>query len=430
MSQYVMEGGFPLHGEVEISGAKNAALPILAAALMTDDDIIFENLPQVSDVLVMLEAFQSIGVTVEWLEDGRVRINAKNIVSYSLDYDIIRTIRASYYLLGSLLGKYSQAEVALPGGCNIGARPIDQHIKGFVALGADVKIERGMICAKADQLVGGHVFMDKVSVGATMNVMMAAVFAKGTTTIENCAKEPHVVDMANFLNTMGANIKGAGTDVIRIQGVECLHGCEYSIIPDQIEAGTYMMAAVATEGEVLIKNVIPKHLEAISSKICEMGSEVIEYDDAVLVRGKRPIKHLNIITMPYPGYPTDMQPQTTTVLALGTGTSIVSESIFENRFKYIDELARMGATIRVEGNVAIIDGIEQFHGTQTVAPDLRAGAALVIAALSADGYSCIDSIHYIERGYERFVEKLTGLGAKIKRVETEREARKATLKIV
>lgn len=429
MSQYVIEGGKALRGTVEISGAKNAALGILPAALLTDEKVILENLPDVNDIDVMLKAFTEIGVKVNRIDNHKVELDASGIHTVTLDYDTIRSIRASYYLLGSLLGKKYEAQVALPGGCNIGSRPIDQHIKGFRLLGADVEINHGMIVAKAEKLVGAHIFLDKVSVGATINIMMAACRAEGMTIIENCAKEPHVVDVANFLNSMGANIKGAGTDVIRIAGVEKLHGTEYCIIPDQIEAGTYMMCAVATEGEVLISNVIPKHLEAISAKIIEMGSEVIEYDDSVLVRGKRPIHHLNIMTMPYPGYPTDMQPQTATVLALGMGTSVVSESIFENRFKYMDELARMGASVKVEGNVAIIEGVKNFNGTKVNCPDLRAGAALVIAALAADGYSDIDNIKYIERGYENFEEKLTKLGANIKKVDDEKEAKKAKFKI-
>lgn len=429
MSQYVVEGGIPLRGEVIISGAKNAALGILAAALMSDDKVVIDNLPDVNDIHVMLDAFEAIGVKVAYTGLHTVEIDASGIHTCTLDYEIIKTIRASYYLLGALLGKYRKAEVALPGGCNIGSRPIDQHIKGFKSLGAEVVIDRGMICADAVLLRGAHIFLDKVSVGATINLMMASACAEGTTILENCAKEPHVVDVANFLNSMGADIKGAGTDVIRIRGVERLHGCEYSIIPDQIEAGTYMMAAVATEGEVLIKNVIPKHLEAISAKIIEMGSEVQEFDDSVMVIGKRPIRHLNIMTMPYPGYPTDMQPQTATVLGLAEGTSIVSESIFENRFKYIDELVRMGAKIRVEGNVAIIEGVEGYRASKVSSPDLRAGAALVIAALAADGITNVENIKYIERGYESFEYKLSGLGASINKVESEHEAKKAQLKI-
>lgn len=429
MNKYIIEGGKRLSGTVVIGGAKNAALGILPAALMTDDKVVIDNIPDVSDINVMLDAFAGIGVKVNRIDRHKVELDASGINTITLDYDTISGIRASYYLIGALLGKYNKAEVAFPGGCNIGSRPIDQHIKGFKSLGADISLDKGLICAKADELIGNHIFLDKVSVGATINILMAAVMAKGNTIIENAAKEPHVVDVANFLNSMGANIKGAGTDVIRITGVKRLHGTEYSVIPDQIEAGSYMMLSVATEGDVLISNVIPKHLEAISAKIIEMGSIVEEYDDAVRVIGKRPIKHLNLMTMPYPGYPTDMQPQTSTVLALGMGTSIVSENIFENRFKYIDELTRMGAKMRVEGNIAIIEGINRFEGAHVSSPDLRAGFALVIAALSAQGYSEIDNIHYIERGYERIQEKLAGLGANIKKVETEEEKLKANLKI-
>lgn len=420
MEQYVIKGGKKLNGTVTIGGAKNAALGILPAALMTDEIVTIENLPDVSDINVMLDAFEKIGVKVNRIDRHKVSLDASGINIFSLDYTLINSIRASYYLLGSLLGKYNNAAVALPGGCNIGSRPIDQHIKGFTLLNADVKIESGMICANApDGLRGNHIFMDKVSVGATINVLMAASMAKGTTVIENAAKEPHVVDVANFLNSMGANIKGAGTDVIRIVGVDKLHGTEYAVIPDQIEAGTYMMMAVATEGEIIIDNVIPKHLEAISAKIIEMGSVVEEYDTAVKVIGKRPIKHLNLMTMPYPGYPTDMQPQTSTVLALGSGTSVVSENIFENRFKYIDELARMGAKIRVEGNIAIIQGIDEFNSTHMIAPDLRAGSALIIAALNAQGRSIIDNIHFVERGYEKIQDKLKNIGADIEKIDSD-----------
>ncbi|MFW5646860.1 MAG: UDP-N-acetylglucosamine 1-carboxyvinyltransferase, partial [Acetivibrio ethanolgignens] len=346
-----------------------------------------------------------------------------NIGSVSIDYEFIRKIRASYYLLGALLGKYKKAQVALPGGCNIGSRPIDQHIKGFKALGATVEIEQGgMIDAAAERLVGNHIYLDVVSVGATINIMLASCMAEGKTIIENAAKEPHIVDVANFLNSMGANIKGAGTDVIRVKGTDRLHGSEYSIVPDQIEAGTFMVAAAATRGDVLIKNVIPKHLEAISAKLVEIGAEVEEFDDAVRVIAKKRLKNTHVKTLPYPGFPTDMQPQIATLLALSEGTSIVTESIFENRFKYVDELSRMGATITVEGNTAIINGTEKFNGAIVSAPDLRAGAALVIAGLAAEeGYTFVDQIEYIERGYEAFEEKLSALGATIEKVNVEDE---------
>ena len=429
MEQYIMKGGNPLVGEVTIGGAKNAALGILAASIMTDEDVLIENLPDVRDINVLLEAIQEIGARVERVDRHTVRINASDIKEVSVDDDYIRKIRASYYFIGALLGKYKSAQVPLPGGCNIGSRPIDLHIKGFRALGAKVDIERGAVLAHAIDLVGSHIYLDKVSVGATINIMMAAALAEGQTTIENVAKEPHVVDVANFLNSMGANIKGAGTDIIRIKGVRKLHGTEYSIIPDQIEAGTFMCAAAVTRGDIMIKNVIPKHMEAISAKLMEIGCEVVEFDDAIRVVGKPRQGHTNINTLPYPGFPTDMQPQMTVTLALASGTSIVTESIFENRFKYVDELARMGSSIKVEGNVAVIDGVKGFTGAQVNAPDLRAGAALVIAGLAAEGYTTVDEIGYIQRGYEHFEEKLKALGAMIELVDSEKEAQKFKLKI-
>ena len=376
MEQYMVEGGNPLVGEVEIGGAKNAALAILAASVMTDETVLIENMPDVRDTNILLQAMQSIGVIVERVDRHSVKINASLIHELVIEDDYIKKIRASYYLLGALLGKYNKAEVALPGGCNIGSRPIDQHIKGFKALGADVRIEHGLIITEAEKLKGSHLYMDVVSVGATINVMMAAAMADGMTIIENAAKEPHVVDLANFLNSMGANIKGAGTDVIRIRGVERLHKTEYTIIPDQIEAGTFMFAAAATRGDVTVKNVIPKHLESISAKLMEIGCEVEESDDAVRVVASRPLNHTHVKTLPYPGFPTDMQPQITVALGLSQGTSIVTESIFENRFKYVDELTRMGANIKVEGNTAIIDGVGRYTGASITAPDLRAGARL------------------------------------------------------
>lgn len=429
MEQYIMKGGNPLVGEVTIGGAKNAALGILAASIMTDEDVIIDNLPDVRDINVLLEAIQEIGARVERINRHTVKINASGIKEVAVDDDYIRKIRASYYFIGALLGKYKSAQVPLPGGCNIGSRPIDLHIKGFRALGAKVDIERGAVMAHAIDLVGSHIYLDKVSVGATINIMMAAALAEGQTIIENVAKEPHVVDVANFLNSMGANVKGAGTDIIRIKGVRRFHGTEYSIIPDQIEAGTFMCAAAVTRGDITIKNVIPKHLEAISAKLIEIGCEVVEFDDAVRVVGKPRQGHTNINTLPYPGFPTDMQPQISVTLALASGTSIVTESIFENRFKYVDELARMGGNIKVEGNVAIIDGICGFTGAQVNAPDLRAGAALVIAGLSAEGYTTVDEIGYIQRGYEHFEKKLQGLGAMIRLVDSEKEAQKFKLKI-
>ena len=429
MEQYAIRGGNPLVGEVEIGGAKNAALAILAAAIMTDETVLIENLPDVRDTNVMMQAMESIGVIINRLGRHTVKINAAQIHDLVIEDDYIKKIRASYYLLGALLGKYSKAEVALPGGCNIGLRPIDQHIKGFRALGANVRIEHGLIVSEAAKLKGSHIYMDVVTVGATMNVMMAAVMAEGKTVIENAAKEPHVVDLANFLNSMGANIKGAGTDVIRIKGVSKLHGTEYAIIPDQIEAGTFMFAAAVTKGDVTVKNVIPKHLESISAKLLEIGCEIEESDDAVRVVSAKPLGHTHVKTLPYPGFPTDMQPQITVALGLSTGTSIVTESIFENRFKYVDELTRMGANIKVESNTAIIDGVPRYTGANITAPDLRAGAALVIAALAAEGISTVDDIKYIERGYEDFHIKLQGLGAQIELVTTERELQKFKLKV-
>ncbi len=428
MNQYIMKGGNPLVGDVVISGAKNAALGILAASIMTDQDVTIENLPDVRDINVLLEAIQEIGAQVNRIDRHTVKINGSTIREVSVDDEYIRRIRASYYFIGALLGKYKSAQVPLPGGCDIGSRPIDQHLKGFRALGARIEIERGAVHAHAIDLVGAHIYLDMVSVGATINIMMAAAMAEGLTILENAAKEPHVVDVANFLNSMGANIKGAGTDVIRIRGVRSLHGTEYSIIPDQIEAGTFMCAAAVTRGDITVKNVIPKHLEAISAKLIEIGCEVIEGDDEVRVVGKPKQCSTNIKTLPYPGFPTDMQPQMAVTLALTEGTSMITESIFENRFRYVDELARMGGNIKVEGNVAVIDGVKGFTGARVESPDLRAGAALVLAGLSADGYTVVDEIGYIQRGYEKFEEKLQGLGASIEQIDSEKEAQKFRLK--
>ncbi|MCF2642639.1 MAG: UDP-N-acetylglucosamine 1-carboxyvinyltransferase [Lachnospiraceae bacterium] len=429
MEQYVIKGGNPLVGEVEIGGAKNAALAILAAAIMTDETVTIENLPNVRDINVLLSAMEGIGAKIERVSAHKVKINGSLISNLSVDYEFIKKIRASYYLLGALLGKYKSAEVALPGGCNIGSRPIDLHLKGFRALGANVDIQHGLIAARAEKLVGTHIYLDKVSVGATINIMMAASMAEGKTIIENAAKEPHVVDVANFLNSMGANIRGAGTDVIRIVGVEKLHKTEYSIIPDQIEAGTYMFAAAATKGDVTVKNVIPKHLEATTAKLIEVGCEVEEFDDAVRVVASKPLHHTQVTTLPYPGFPTDMQPQMSVVLGISEGTSTVTESIFENRFKYVDELTRMGADIKVESNIAIINGVKGYTGARVSAPDLRAGAALVIAGLSAEGITIVDDIHFIERGYEEFEKKLRTLGAQIEKVSSEKEIQKFRLKV-
>ncbi len=427
--QYIMRGGNPLVGDVVISGAKNAALGIIAAGIMTDDPVIIDNLPDVKDINVMLDAVRDIGVVVERLGKHRVKLNGSNIHAVRVDNTHIRRMRAGYYLLGALLGKYRHAEVALPGGCDIGSRPIDQHLKGFRALQAHAIVDHGMVVADASYLVGGHVYMDQVSVGATINVMLAAVLAVGSTTIENAAKEPHVVDVANMLNSMGANVRGAGTDVIRIRGVESLHGTEYSIIPDQIEAGTFMFAAAVTRGDVRVKNIIPKHMEAVSAKLKEMGCEVVEFDDSIRVVGRPRLYSCNVKTLPYPGFPTDMQPQMGVALATADGMGIITESIFENRFKYVGELAKMGAEVKVEGNVAVFCGTDHLTGANLVAPDLRAGAALVLAGLAADGITTVDDIHYIQRGYESFDRKLRKLGAEIETVKDERDAQKFRLKV-
>lgn len=423
MERYVIKGGRPLKGVVPIYGAKNAALALIAAAILTEEPVIINNLPDVSDINVLLEAISQIGASVERISRHQVRIVGATVNSYRVNYDYISKIRASYYLLGALLGRFHEAEVAMPGGCVIGARPIDQHIKGFEALGAKVCLTNGQIKAKAENLRGNHIYFDVVTVGATINIMLAAALAEGNTVIENPAKEPHVVDLANMLNSMGANIRGAGTDVIRIKGVPRLHKTEYTVIPDQIEAGTFMFAAPVTGGEITVANVIPKHLESITSKLVEIGCDVIEYDDAVTVRAGGPLKATQVKTLPYPGFPTDMQPQITTALALAKGSSTVTESIFENRFKYVAELARMGAKIKVEGNTAIITGVKKLTGARVSAPDLRAGAALVLAGMRAEGTTIIDDIKYIQRGYEAFDEKLRGLGADIVKEDYDEEMR-------
>ncbi len=429
MEQYVIKGGKPLVGEVEIAGAKNAALAIVAAAIMTDETVTIENLPDVRDINVLLQAMAEIGVIIDRTDRHTVRINASQITDLVVDNDYIKRIRGSYYLVGALLGKYKKVEVALPGGCNIGSRPVDQHLKGFRALGAKADIHRGRIRAVAEKLTASHIYMDVVTVGATINVMMAAAMASGKTIIENAAKEPHVVDVANFLNSMGANIRGAGTDVIRIRGVDKFHGTEYSVIPDQIEAGTFMMAAAVTGGDITVRNVIPKHLESISAKLTEIGCRVEERGDRVRVISNGELTGTHIKTLPYPGFPTDMQPQMGVTLSLAKGISVITESIFENRFKYMDELIRMGANLKVEGNVAIIEGVKELTGARINAPDLRAGAALVLAALAADGFSVISDIHFIQRGYEDFHIKLQSLGGQIELVDSEKEVTKFKLKV-
>lgn len=418
---FVMKGGNPLRGEVVISGAKNAALGIVAGALLTDEEVIIENLPDVRDINVMLEALRAIGAKVRRIESHVVSIQADQLSLKSVDDDAIRRIRASYYFIGALLGKYHQAKVALPGGCAIGERPIDQHIKGFTALGAEVEISDGYFVAKAEELVGQHIYLDVVSVGATINLMLAAVLADGQTIIENVAKEPHIVDVANFLNSMGANIRGAGTDTIRIRGVERLHGTTYGVIPDQIEAGTFMCAAAVTRGNILIKNIIPKHMESIAAKLRDMGNTVYEGDEEIQVIGGEKQRGTKIKTLPYPGFPTDMQPQIAVTLALAEGKSTVTESIFENRFLYVEELKKMGADITVEDRVATILGQEKLRGATLHALDLRAGAALVLAGLAAEGVTVLEDIGYIRRGYEFFEKKLMNLGAKIILAKTEEE---------
>jgi len=421
MRRYLIKGGIALEGEVVIGGSKNAALGILAASIMTDDTVTIGNLPDVSDIDDLLEAIKTIGVKVNRIDSHTVKINSSGINATCVDSDCVRRIRGSYYLMGALLGRFKEAQVSYPGGCNIGTRPIEQHVKGFEALGAEVKIAHGIVHIQARELVGNHMFMDKVSVGATINIMIAATLAKGTTIIENAAKEPHVVDVANFLNNMGASVKGAGTDVIRIKGVDRLHGSSYTIIQDQIEAGTFMVAAAATRGSVVIKNVIPKHLEAITAKLKEVGVKITEGEDSIHVTAGRTAANTQIRTMPYPGFPTDMQPQISTLLAITNGKSNVTESIFENRFKYVDELVKMGANVMVEGTTAIIEGVDVLTGATINAHDLRAGAALVIAGLAAEGLTIMEQVEYIERGYELFVKKLCDLGAHIEIDDTDDE---------
>ena len=416
MTKYIVQGGHPLFGEVEISGAKNAAVAIIPAALLVDGVCRIENIPQISDVTLSLKILEHLGAGIRVINRHTVEIDASRIRSTRTSYELARKMRASYYLIGSLLGRFGQAEVAMPGGCNFGVRPIDQHVKGFTALGAKVMVEGGFINASTEtgRLKGANIYLDVVSVGATMNIMMAAVRAEGNTVIENAAKEPHIVDLANFLNSMGANIRGAGTDTIKIQGVDRLRGGSYAIIPDQIEAGTYMAAVAATGGQILVKNIIPKHMD--------MGVEVEEREDTLLVRRSGPLQKANVKTMPYPGFPTDMQPQITTVLCLAEGTSLVTESVWNNRYRYVDELKRMGASIQVDDKTAVVEGVDHLTGAPIQACDLRAGAALVIAALAAKGESEISCVQYIERGYEDIVTKLQGLGASIRTVEVPGES--------
>lgn len=415
MTRYQIQGGNPLYGSIEISGAKNAAVAIIPAALLVDGVCRIENIPQISDVTLILQMLRELGAEVRTVNRTTVDIDCSVLFNRTVPYELARKIRASYYLVGALLGRFSWAEVPMPGGCDLGGRPIDQHIKGFMAMGAEVEVVNGIIRAHADgRLRGGQVYLDMVSVGATMNIMLAAVLADGMTVIENAAKEPHIVDLANFLNSMGADIMGAGTDMIKIRGVKRLQGGTYSIIPDQIEAGTYMTAVAAAGGEVLIQNVIPKHLDCITAKLVEMGVEVEELDDAVRVRRDGPIHRTNVKTMPYPGFPTDMQPQIAAVLCMAEGTSVLTEGVWDNRYRYVDEFRRMGAKIQVDGKVAVIEGVEGLSGAPVHACDLRAGAAMIVAGLSARGTTTIDGVHHIERGYETIVEKLANVGADIK----------------
>ncbi len=413
MRKFCIRGGNRLSGSVKISGAKNAAVAIIPAVILSDDVCIIENLPAISDVAGILSILQDIGATVKYLDKNTVEINPKGVFSYTVPKEASEKMRASSYFLGALLGRFNKARVAPPGGCDFGVRPIDLHIKGFQALGASVTIEGGMVYAKAKELLGSAVYLDKVSVGATINIMLAAVKAKGLTVIENAAREPHIVDLANFLNSMGAEIMGAGTDIIKIRGVEKLRGTTYSVIPDQIEAGTYMAAAVITKGSITLENVIPKHLESITAKLEEIGATIKEYDESVEISVEGELKSCSVNTLPHPGFPTDMQPQITAVLTKANGMSVVSEGIWDNRFKYVDQLSIMDAQIRVDGKIAIVTGVEKLKGAAVTATDLRAGAALVIAALAAEGETIIDNIKYIERGYEDIVEKLQNLGADI-----------------
>ena len=418
LEKFVISGGTPLKGEVTVSGAKNAVVAILPATILAEDVCRIENIPNISDVTAMINILNIMGAHVKYINKNTVEIDTRHINSYVVEHELSKQLRASYYLIGALLGRFSRAEVAMPGGCYLGVRPIDQHIKGFEALGAKVTMEENaMVNAQADRLLGNSIYLDVVSVGATINCMLAAVKARGLTVIENAAKEPHIVDLANFLNTMGADVRGAGTDVIKIRGVEKLHGCEYTIIPDQIEAGTYMVAAAATRGNVLIKNVIPKHLESISAKLIECGADVEEYDDSIRVSMDRRPGKCNIKTMPHPGFPTDMQPQFSVLLSIARGVSIVTESVWDNRFRYAEQLSRMGAVIRVNGKTAVIEGVEGLKGAPIRADDLRAGAAMMIAGLVANGVTEIEEIYHIERGYEDVVEKFRSIGAKIERRE-------------
>ena len=421
-----------LHGEVEISGAKNAAVAIIPAALMVNGVCRIENIPQISDTDMLLTILTHMGAKVSFINRSTIEIDCTDVHYQDVPFDLTRKIRASYYLIGAMLGRFGCAKTTMPGGCNFGVRPIEQHIKGMTALGADVDVKNGFVYADArdGRLRGARIYLDKVSVGATMNIILAATLAQGRTIIENAAREPHIVDLANFLNSMGADIRGAGTDTVKVNGVDRLHGGSYTIIPDQIEAGTYMVAAAATGGEVLVKNVIPKHLECISAKLRETGTIVQEYEDSVLVKGASTLRRANVKTLPYPGFPTDMQPQMGMLLCLAKGTSVINEGIYDNRFKYVNELRKMGAEITVDGRVAVIEGSAKLTGAVVQACDLRAGAAMVIAGLCASGTTVVEDIHFIERGYENFVGKLRALGADIEAVDFPDDDDSAAEKIV
>ena len=425
MEKFIINGGNRLTGEVEISGAKNAAVAIIPAAILADEPCVLENVPNINDVSIDLRILRELGAEVTVINNSTIRIDPKNVRDVAVPYELARSMRASYYFLGTLLTKFRHARVPMPGGCDLGDRPMDQHLKCFRALGSNYTIEHGIVELNADFLFGTQIYFDKVSVGATINAMLAAVKAEGLTILENAAKEPHIVDLANFLNSMGADIMGAGTDVIKIRGVSRLHGATYSIIPDQIEAGTFMIAVAATKGDALIKNVIPKHLEPITSKLRKIGVVVMEYDDSIRVIGQDRYERITVKTMPHPGFPTDMQPQLAALLTLARGTSIINEGIFDNRFRYVDELRRMGADISVDGNVAMIEGVSHLTGAPVKASDLRAGAALIIAGLSTNGTTEIEDIFHIERGYENMDEKLRKMGADIVKREIAANIRKA-----
>ena len=431
LEKYIIHGGTALRGEVEISGAKNAAVAIIPAALMVDGVCRIENIPQISDTDMLLTILKELGAKVRFLNKSTIEIDCTDVQYQDAPYDLMRKIRASYYLIGAMLGRFGSAKTTMPGGCNFGVRPIDQHIKGMTALGADVDVKNGFVYADArdGRLHGARIYLDKVSVGATMNIMLAAALAQGRTIIENAAREPHIVDLANFLNSMGADVRGAGTDTIKVNGVEKLHGGSYAIIPDQIEAGTYMVAAAATGGEVLVKNVIPRHLECISAKLRETGTIVQEYEDSVLVKGASNLRRVNIKTLPYPGFPTDMQPPMGALMCVAKGTSVITEGVYDNRYKYTNELRKMGAEIQVDGRVAVIEGGKRLTGAPVHACDLRAGAAMVIAGMCASGTTVVEDVRFIERGYENFVGKLKALGADIECVD-EPEAPEEADKVV